>query len=334
MSYWSYPFHPSIKPDFQLDLGQGDTPLQEITETINSIPEINLGQNKIFLKREDLNPNGSFKDRALAYQVSYIYQKKNNYAVISSSGNAAISLAAYAKLSNINAIILVSPQISENKLSQIIKHKPFLIIKSKFAPRLANYISRRFKIPNLRPSKDDNAITGFESLGWEIFQQNPKCNSIFSFTTSGASLLGIFQYYHKFKQKMPKLFSISNLHNINLENICQNNHSNKVNSIKPLRNKNMKNIISLSGGQSLDLPKNDICKYYSLLHKHKINSSIEGAISLAAAIKYCLLKTTNKQNVVVVISGRQRHMLPIPQKFKIHTANYTDDINQLLSNII
>ncbi|MBU0648413.1 PLP-dependent lyase/thiolase, partial [Patescibacteria group bacterium] len=129
LEYWDYSFKPPIDKKYQLDLSQGNTPLLQDILTSQQIPEIPSDE-KIFLKREDLNPNGSFKDRALAYQVSYLKQQNQKYCVISSSGNAAISTAAFCKKAGIKAIILISPNIPNNKLSQITKHNPFLLIKS------------------------------------------------------------------------------------------------------------------------------------------------------------------------------------------------------------
>jgi len=48
-----------------------------------------------YIKREDLNPTGSAKDRALFYQVNNLQKLGFTNAVISSTGNAAISASYF-----------------------------------------------------------------------------------------------------------------------------------------------------------------------------------------------------------------------------------------------
>jgi threonine synthase len=220
MKYWDYPFNPKINKEFQLDLGQGNTHMENAPDEILKITKLD----SLTFKREDKNPNGSFKDRALAYQISYLYQNKAKYCVLSSSGNAAISCCAFAQKAKIKPIILISPDIPINKLSQIINQKPFLLIKSPQARRLANYISKKYKIINLNPSTNNHAINGFKTLGWEISENNSDSSAIFSYCTSGASILGIYDYYYSKKNiNIPQIVGIQSGNQIQLANLFNQN---------------------------------------------------------------------------------------------------------------
>jgi threonine synthase len=88
MSIWDFPLQEfkTIDSGDRLTLDEGNTPFYFI----------NIGGMQIGVKDENLNPTQSFKDRCSAYQLSfYLALGKKNF-VISSSGNAAISVAAFA----------------------------------------------------------------------------------------------------------------------------------------------------------------------------------------------------------------------------------------------
>src|SRR3989338_2581237 len=94
---------PEVTPGNRLSLGEGKTPLVCI--------------NGIAFKCEYKNPTGSVKDRGLSFQISKLWEQKGKQAVISSSGNAAISAAAYCRLAGIKLTVFVSPGINRGKLA-------------------------------------------------------------------------------------------------------------------------------------------------------------------------------------------------------------------------
>lgn len=315
MNYWDYPFQPAIDKEFQLDLGQGNTPMEKAPDEILKLTKLDLLQ----FKREDKNPNGSFKDRALAYQMSYLLQNKAKYCVLSSSGNAAISCCAYAQKAKIKPIILVSPNIPKNKLSQIINQKPYLLIKSTQARRFANYIQKKYHIPILNPSKDQNASIGFETLGQEIHNQNPNCDAIFSYSTSGASLIGIYNFYTKVSPKkeryLPRLYAI------------QTDQS-QTDFYKYSNSKIIESVIAKSKASTITMSIKKNIPIQKILQKHHINSSCEGITALNAAIEFSYKFHTIK-NITVIISGREHKLLPYDPNFIKHASTKTD-IDQLL----
>jgi len=63
---WRYAkFYPPVKEENWITLDEGDTP-----EIYSREIAAKLGFSELIFKREDANPNGSHKDRMLAYQVS------------------------------------------------------------------------------------------------------------------------------------------------------------------------------------------------------------------------------------------------------------------------
>lgn len=337
-SYWSYPFNPPIKPEFQLDLGQGDTPLQDFTTQVQSFYQLKDISYQLFLKREDLNPNGSFKDRALAYQISYLQQQNAKYCVLSSSGNAAISCCAFCQKTNIKPIILVSPNIPPNKLSQIIAHKPFLLIKSSQARRLAKYIHKKHHPPLLNPSADQKAIEGFKTLGQEISDQLPDCNRIFTYSTSGASILGIISNYHANQLTPPPIVAVQTFSDkISKQELLERPQFYTTNNDQKI----IKAIGQTGGsvyGINSELIAPQLEKIKQLLWENKIYSSIEGIACLHASIGFIqsALETKKKvnipKNIVVIISGKEHELSPLPYNYQIHTAHNLKDIDRILEN--
>jgi hypothetical protein len=172
----------------------------------------------IWCKREDQSITGSHKFRSLAYQIDYLLKQNIKQAVLSSSGNAAISAAKLLPSNaDLKLFVFLSRKTPLAKLAAIAaESKPNLIpILSSKPLRLAKYVIKHFKLKDLRPSKDPNATIGFQNLGLEIFEQKPEIQNIFSFATSGASIRGILESYEIQKKsdkikKIPKLYAVVN----------------------------------------------------------------------------------------------------------------------------
>lgn len=141
----------------------------------------------LYFKREDLNPTGSAKDRALPFQIQNLIKNNFNSAVISSTGNAAISASYYCQQANIPLTIFVSPKINSNKLSLIKGH----IIQSLQPISDAIKFSKANHSYLLRQSTDISAQIGYSEIAKELLEQLPQITSLFIPVGSGTTLLGI-----------------------------------------------------------------------------------------------------------------------------------------------
>jgi len=107
---WRYTnFFPYIQEPDIITLGEGWTPLVKLT-------------NGVYLKLENLNPTGSFKDRGSATLISAIHEQVKEvggYISEDSSGNAGASIAAYAARAGLKARIYVPENVAGPKFSQI-----------------------------------------------------------------------------------------------------------------------------------------------------------------------------------------------------------------------
>ena len=175
----------------RLTLGEGGTPCQDQPGLAAE-----LGLERLWLKREDRNPTGSHKDRGAAFQLSVRagelrhHPRRPPWVVISSSGNAAIAAAAYAAKTPLRLAVFVAPGTPPARLRRILDHGARVIV-SRHAISLCEAFARRYKLPNLRPSTDPLAVLGFMSLGWELCETPVGADSVFTFASSGASLVAI-----------------------------------------------------------------------------------------------------------------------------------------------
>jgi threonine synthase len=98
-------------------LGEGNTPLVHAARLSEPI-----GIPKLFIKNEGQNPTGSFKDRPTAVGVSVAQSLGIDTVVVSSTGNAGASLAAYAARAGLRAMVFVTDRTPAAKLVQMALH--------------------------------------------------------------------------------------------------------------------------------------------------------------------------------------------------------------------
>jgi len=125
MSIWKHDqINSLIDEKYQLTINEGGTSLIKIFLDRQEQKELGIKDGKtqkLYLKLETMNPNKSFKDRSLAYQISYYYSKGKKKLLISSSGNAAVSAAAYVSLTDMKLAVFVSNKVNKAKLERLNK---------------------------------------------------------------------------------------------------------------------------------------------------------------------------------------------------------------------
>jgi threonine synthase len=115
---WRYqPCLPPVAEEDRISLGEGDTPLLHAKR----LGEL-LGIPNLYIKNEGQNPTGSFKDRPTAMGVSFARSLGVDTVVVSSTGNAGASLAAYAARAGMRAFIFVTDRTPPAKLIQMAIH--------------------------------------------------------------------------------------------------------------------------------------------------------------------------------------------------------------------
>lgn len=97
---------------------EGNTPLYEHPRLSRWV-----GLENLFLKHEGENPTGSFKDRGMTVGVTQARLMKAQAVACASTGNTSASLAAYAALAGIPALIFIpAGKIAAGKLAQALAY--------------------------------------------------------------------------------------------------------------------------------------------------------------------------------------------------------------------
>jgi threonine synthase len=104
---------PVRDPENVVTLGEGGTPLVRATNL-----GLMLGRPNIFIKDERQGPTGSFKDRQAALAVSVMKENGLTQAVVASTGNVAISYAAYCARAGIKLYAFLTSLVPGEKMRE------------------------------------------------------------------------------------------------------------------------------------------------------------------------------------------------------------------------
>ena len=237
-----------------------------------------------FLKREDKNITGSAKDRAIPLQIDNL--KKNGFtkAVISSTGNAAISAAYFCQQKQVDLTIFLSPKISPQKFSLLKKFSSEIILSPKPISDAIKF-SKSNHSYLLRQSTDPVSLIGYQQIAVEIVSQLPQISSIFIPIGSGTTLIGISQ---KIPSNIP-IYGVQSATNCPVgklfdhDFIPENRLITDALSVKFLpQKKRLIDIINQSKGFVFTLQNEAIIMANHFLESKNITSSLEGALSFAA----------------------------------------------------
>lgn len=108
---------PLADPTAVVSLGEGDTPL---------VPAMRLGElvgiPRLHLKNDTLQPTGSLKDRINTVACSHAREVGAPVVATSSTGNQAVSIAAYAAAAGIECVVFIPERTPAPKVVQALAH--------------------------------------------------------------------------------------------------------------------------------------------------------------------------------------------------------------------
>jgi threonine synthase len=254
--------------------------------------------NGFLFKREDLNPSGSVKDRAIINQILKATGRGKKKFVISTSGNAGISLAYWSAKFGFESVIFISPNLAKAKFKELKKLKANLVVTHR--PISSGWrFSQEKKFIWLRQSKDPLALEGFTSLGKELDWQiksdryNPP-NCIFIPLSSGTTFLGVYNGLSPSIRRKIKFFFVQSAFRPMLAaKFDQNFYPEKDNLTDALvarfipKKERIITIAKKTSGGGVVVQNTQIREASNWLEKHGINASPEAGAVLAAYWK-CL----------------------------------------------
>ncbi|MDD4785329.1 MAG: PLP-dependent lyase/thiolase [Candidatus Shapirobacteria bacterium] len=246
----------------------------------------------VFFKREDLNITGSAKDRAIISQIDNLKKQNFSSAVISSTGNAAISAAYFCHLNQIKLTVFLSPKVNQNKLDLIKKNNCQIIISQKPISDSIKF-AKKNNVYLLRQSTDPSALIGYQEIGKELTKELPKITSIFVPVGSGSTLLGISQTLNP----SVKIFAVKPENTILTDALTV--------KYQPLKNKVI-SAVKNSKGSELIIQNKEILKTQKILESNNIKTSLEGAMAYAAYKKAIKNNFDVGDYPVIILTGCQR----------------------------
>ena len=110
-------FFPIAHERSVVSLGEGDTPLVHASRL-----GAEIGLERLYIKNDTILPTGSLKDRSVTVAVSHAREVKASVVAVSSTGNHAASLAAYAAAAGLAAVVMVPAGTAAAKVIQARPH--------------------------------------------------------------------------------------------------------------------------------------------------------------------------------------------------------------------
>jgi len=154
----------------RLSLGEGGTPLLRASNLA-----MMLGCSGLYIKDERQGPTGSFKDRQAALAISVMKELGVTEAVLASTGNVAISYAAYSALAGIKIWAFLTSLVPAEKMREVAIYGAKVVkvtgtydqtkqVAAEFAKRRGLYLERGIRSIAARESMKTVAFEIAEQL--------------------------------------------------------------------------------------------------------------------------------------------------------------------------
>lgn len=169
---WQYhALLPVADPRHFVSLGEGDTPLLPVPRVAE---HWGCGV-ELMIKAEQMNPSGSFKDRPTAVGVSAALENGFDTIVISSSGNASASAAAYAARAGMECVVFIPEATDPNKVVQAQSYGARVFhVKGKFPNcyAMAAECAKRFGWANVTSTfQNPFTVEGDKTPSYDLYRQ-------------------------------------------------------------------------------------------------------------------------------------------------------------------
>ena len=194
----------AIPLNMNYSLGEGDTPLIRAE----------MHGNEVYFKNESVNPTWSFKDRGTFVAINRAIQMGFNRIGVVSTGNMAASVAAYGAHARLDTFVLVSSNISKDKISQIMPYGARIL---KVEGDYGELYFKSLKIGEKRKiyfmnSDDPFRVEGYKTIAFELAEK-VDVDYVFVPTSSGGLFRGIYKGFLELKEsgimdKVPEIIVV------------------------------------------------------------------------------------------------------------------------------
>ncbi len=209
----------SVSEDYQIALGEGNTPLVK-SRQIGKI----LGLENLYFKLENLNPSGSYKDRFAAMAVAYAQEHGKSAILATSSGNTGAALAAYSAAARLKCIFCLVDGAPFGKVQQMGVYGAELMMIKDFGINDQRTVDVMNTLNELADQHEcsleisaykfsPNGMEGVQTIAFEIAEELEQVNQVFVPAGGGGLYLSIVRGFAKWKNKVnasvsPTLFCV------------------------------------------------------------------------------------------------------------------------------
>lgn len=263
----------------------------------------------VYIKREDLNPTGSYKDRGAAYRISVAKEKGETELVVTSTGNFAISMATYGNNFGINIVVFV-PQNISNEKEVILNSTGAVIIKTDKPVLEAKKYSLEKKVSYVRQSLDLDVLEGFKTLVLEVFEGGMQYDNIIFPVSSGTLLLACFNAIKENNLKMPRLIAAQTTYNTYIAREFYSDYEKSLVpsiatslnvKLRPEKLEQVLNAITESNGTAIVVSEENMINTQKLLSQNDLDLGFESSLAF-----YASQNMQFKGNTLVISTGTKR----------------------------
>ncbi|TVY07036.1 threonine synthase [Paenibacillus cremeus] len=214
-SMWRYiELLPVQRENAVVSLGEGWTPLIRMTRA-----EAQLPLKRLYVKREEQNPTGSFKSRGFSSAVSLLHERGIAKAAVPSNGNAASALAAYCARAGMEAYVFVPQDCPELIIQECLNYGAHVYLVDGFihdAGRIVEEGKATEGWFNTGTMREPGRVEGKKTMGLEMAEQLEwQLPDVIVYPTGGGSgIIGLWKAFRELKElgwvhgELPRLVSV------------------------------------------------------------------------------------------------------------------------------
>nr|WP_240923459.1 pyridoxal-phosphate dependent enzyme [Thermococcus sp. 18S1] len=273
-----------------LPVSEGHLP--ELAPAITPVSKLDIGGVTTFFKLEYLQPTGSFKDRGTWVTVAKLREEGIAEVVLDSSGNAAISLAAFARSAGIKAHLFVPAHTSPGKLTLLEKLGAELHIVNgdrMTVHREAVRFSEGKGLPYVSHWLNPYFLEGTKTAAFEAYEQLGVPDYVIAPAGSGTLFLGLWKGFSELKGmgEIDELPIFAAVQASGYESLCERSSvkshlAEGIAITEPPRLEEMKAVLDETGGICVSVGDSEIARALKWLWERGFMVEPTSAVVLAA----------------------------------------------------